>query len=506
MNRYAVRIGSAAALALSIQFGLAAFANAAENAPYSYGGKRVVFETLVRTNAGPGVSADDSGLRQLVRSAGGSVTWDADNQYVLVTFPGPTVISFAIGDAHYLTGSVSHPAAFAPFVRDGHAFIPLNDVLRALKLPAYSPVSAGVPAATPAPVPSPVSTTDAGPASPMPFATSVPSPQPDQLAQVTGVDVQTQPGSVTIRIGIIGNGAYEWHRLRAPDNRWWIDVHTARLATAPIDQSGGELVSSVRVRQQPADTVRVALSLPASEQVDVSPGNDGITVVVSNRVVAAATRGSGTFGSIVSANASPLASPAASPGARYVPANPKLIVLDPGHGGSDPGAVRAGLQEKTVTLDIAKRLRDLLVARGWQVVMTRSDDRDVFAPNDSGRDELQARDNVANSRGARLLVSIHVNSYVNSGPHGVATYYYKASDLALAQSLSRRIAAEVGLNNNGVIKDKLWIINHAVMPAALVETAYISNPDDLSLLQSGSWRQKMAQAIADGIVDFTESN
>jgi N-acetylmuramoyl-L-alanine amidase len=493
MNRYAVRIGSALALALSFQLGLFTFANAAENTAYEYDGKRVVFETLVQRSGGPAVSADDPGLQQLVRNAGGSLTWDADNQYVLVTFPGPTVISFAIGDAHYLIGSVSHPAAFAPFVRDGHAFVPLKDVLRALKLPAFSPgPSVSDVAATPAPPP------------PL-FASPVPSPQPEQLAQVTGVDVQAQAGSVTIRIGISGNGAYEWHRLRVPDNRWWIDVHTARLATAPIDQNGGALVSAVRVRQQPADTVRVALSLPASEQVDVSPGNEGITIVVSSRVVAAATRGSGTFGSIVTANASLLASPGASP-ARYVPANPHLIVLDPGHGGSDPGTVRGGVQEKSLTLDMAMRVRDILVARGWQVVMTRTDDRDVFAPNDSARDELQARDDVANSRGARLLVSIHVNGYVNSGPHGVATYYYKASDLALAQSVSRRIASELDMNNNGVIKDKLYVVNHAAMPAALVETAYISNPDDFTLLQSGSWRQKMAQAIADGIVDYTESN
>jgi len=248
------------------------------------------------------------------------------------------------------------------------------------------------------------------------------------------------------------------------------------------------------------------LSLPSWEQGDVAPGKDGITGVVSNRVVAAATRGSGTFGSVAVANASPLASPAASPGSHYVPANPKLIAIDPGHGGSDPGSVRGNLQEKTVTLDVAKRVRDILIERGWQVVMTRTDDRDVFAPNASASDELQARDNVANSRGARLFVSIHVNAYVNAGPHGATTYYYKPGDLALARALDRRIASELSIADDGLVKDKLWVINHAAMPAALVETAYISNPDDLALLQSASWRQKMAQAIADGIVDYAGSN
>ncbi len=510
MNRYAVRIGSVLALALSFQLGGLARSNGAETATYTYSGKRITFETLLQHAGGPAVSADDPGLRKLVRTAGASLTWDADSQYVLITFPGPSVISFAVGDAHYLVGSVSRPASFAPFVRDAHAYVPLDDVLRALKLPplsAASQLAASPPASTPVPLPaSPAGIAPASPAgiapaptSP-PFATPAPSPQP---AQVTGVDVQGQTGTVTIRIGIVGNGTYEWHRLRPPDNRWWIDVHSARLATAPIDQNANDPVWAVRVRQQNADTVRVALSLSAFDQVDVTPKADGVTVIVSSRAVADAPRsGLGTFGSAATAVVTPLASPSA----QYVPTNPTLIVIDPGHGGSDPGTVHGDTQEKSLTLDIAKRLRDVLLARGWQVIMTRNDDRDVFAPNDSAHDELQARDDVANSRGARLLISIHVNSYENAGPDGVTTFFYKPSDRALAQAVNRSVTSELGIKSNGVIKDKLYVVNHANMPAALVETAFISNPDDLALLQSAAWRQRMAQAIADGIVDYTASN
>jgi N-acetylmuramoyl-L-alanine amidase len=318
------------------------------------------------------------------------------------------------------------------------------------------------------------------------------------------VDVQTQPGSVTIRIAVSGDGAYDWHRLRPPDNRWWIDIHGARLMIPPTDQPAADPVSSVRTRQQSVDAVRIALSLSDFDQVDVAPNDGGITITVTNRKLADAPRsGTGTFGSNVTALASPAVSPS-SP--RYVPTNPNLIVIDPGHGGSDPGAARGDAQEKALTLDMARRVRDILVARGWQVVMTREVDRDVYAPNDSARDELQARDDIANSKGARLLVSIHVNSYVNSGPHGVTTFYFKAGDFALAQAVNRRVTSDLGIKNNGVIKNKFYVINHASMPAALIETAFISNPDDLALLQSSSWRQKMAQAIADGIVDYTESN
>lgn len=498
MNRYAVRIGSVLAFALSLQLGAFVSVSAADNTTYLYNGKRIVFQTLLDQPAGPAVSADDPGLRALVNAAGASLRWDSDNQYVVITFPGPTIISFAIGDPHYLVGPATRTAAFAPFMRDNHAYVPLNDVLRAMKLPLLSPVS---PTAAPA-TPWPLSTAEiAPPPTSPPFATPAPTPQP---VQVTAVDVQPQPGSVTIRIAVSGDGAYEWHRLRPPDNRWWIDIQGARLVMPPSDQIAGDPVSSVRTRQQSADTVRVALSLSAFDQVDVAPSDGGITVTVTNRAVADAPRtGAGTFGSNATAMATPVVSPSAS---GYVAPNPNLIVIDPGHGGSDPGTVRGDTQEKTLTLDMAKRVRDLLVARGWQVVMTREADRDVFAPGDSARDELQARDDIANSKGARLLISIHVNSYVNSGPHGVTTYYFKATDLALAQAVNRRIASELGIKSNGVIKDKLYVINHADMPATLVEAAFISNPDDLALLQSSSWRQKMAQAIADGIVDYTDSN
>src|SRR5690348_11489225 len=104
MNRYAVRIGSLLALALSAQ--LCAPALAADATAYAFNGKRIVFQTE-QHSGGPAVSADDPALRDLVRSAGATLTWDPDNQYVLIAFPGPSIISFAIGDPHYLEGSIS---------------------------------------------------------------------------------------------------------------------------------------------------------------------------------------------------------------------------------------------------------------------------------------------------------------------------------------------------------------------------------------------------------------
>ena len=125
------------------------------------------------------------------------------------------------------------------------------------------------------------------------------------------------------------------------------------------------------------------------------------------------------------------------PRSSYVPTNPRLIVIDPGHGGSDPGTQHGGLREADITLDMAKRLRDTSWARGWQVRLTRETDVDVYAPNDSAHDELQARVDVANKAGARLFVSIHANAFINSGPYGTTCYISKPDDVAFARIVER---------------------------------------------------------------------
>ncbi|MBV9269699.1 MAG: N-acetylmuramoyl-L-alanine amidase [Candidatus Eremiobacteraeota bacterium] len=335
-----------------------------------------------------------------------------------------------------------------------------------------------------------------------------------QFISVSDVTSQSQNGSFVVNIAVDSNATFEWHRLRPPDNRFWLDVHNARLIIPPKDDPGSDPVQSVRVHQVNPQTVRVALSLADFDDLTVTPNDNGITITVQPRVADndAPRAGNGTTGS----NAVAYATPAPPNGgwkfgnkppatSTYVPANPKLIVIDPGHGGTDVGAMRNGVAEKTLALDMSKRLRSILVARGWQVMMTRSDDRDVFGPNASDRDELQARVDVANNNGARLFVSVHVNSFINAGPRGTTTFFYKPTDNALAQAIQRRLVPLLSTKDDGVQKDKLYVLNHSLMPAALVETAFISNPDDFEKLSDPQWRQRVAQAIADGIGDYVQA-
>jgi N-acetylmuramoyl-L-alanine amidase len=341
-------------------------------------------------------------------------------------------------------------------------------------------------------------------------------------ALVTGVTVApTAGGAFTVSVAVSGDASYQWHRLREPDNRFWIDIVGAQLQGTPITQNEPPPIGSLRVRQVTPDTVRVALSLTGPKSLLVSPTQTGVTIAVDSNDVADAPRaGDGNIGSTISSTeAAPQITPAPQDetattddgsGWKFGPShsgyaalNPRLIVLDPGHGGSDRGAIRGSLEEAVVNLDISRRLRDILIARGWQVRMTRTTDVDVYQPNDSAHDELQARDDVANKAGARMFVSIHSNSFINSGPYGTTVYYSKSMDVPLALAVERQLASD-GTKDDGIVKSHLYVTVHAVMPSILVETAFLSNPSDYALLSSPAWRQKIAESIADGIDRYSQ--
>jgi N-acetylmuramoyl-L-alanine amidase len=363
------------------------------------------------------------------------------------------------------------------------------------------------------------------PANEPPDNVSPPSLSSSQ-ATVSGVTVEPNAGGTTVEIAVDGNATYSWHRLRDPDNRFWVDISGAQLQTAPIDEQGTDPITALRVRQNDAQTVRVALSLSGPNSVTVSPSQNGLTITIGAPDVADAQRsGSGSIGGGIAVsnggaesngsdngNASPQPPAVAqgpgwkfAPHGGYAPTNPHLIVIDPGHGGSDRGSVHGGLSEATVNLDVAKRLRAILVERGWQVKMTHETDVDVYQPNDSAHDELQARVDVANSLGARAFVSVHANAYINSGPYGTTLYVSKAEDVPLARAIETKLADD-GTKDDGIVKSHMYVTYHTRMPAVLIETAFLTNPNDYALLASPAWRQKVAEEMADGIVQYAQDH
>ena len=187
----------------------------------------------------------------------------------------------------------------------------------------------------------------------------------------------------------------------------------------------------------------------------------------------------------------------------------KVIAIDPGHGGNDAGAIGpTGVMEKTVTLNVALELEKLLKAEGATVVMTRRTDKTV-SPNGakaSAIEELQARCDVANAAKADIFISIHADSFTNSTARGTTGYYYGETEgpmsIRLADCIRKGLCEQIKTPSRGTKPCNFYVVRNTDMAATLIELAFISNPEEESLLSSAEGVLKCAQGIFDGIEDF----
>ncbi|MGQ9779332.1 MAG: N-acetylmuramoyl-L-alanine amidase family protein [Bacillota bacterium] len=187
----------------------------------------------------------------------------------------------------------------------------------------------------------------------------------------------------------------------------------------------------------------------------------------------------------------------------------RRIVLDPGHGGPDPGAVgRTGIKEKDLVLDIAVRLRRLLGRAGAYVVMTRETDRD-FGEGETSllarkRRDLAYRVSLANRLKADVYLSIHANSIADPRWVGAQVFYYPGRPLAreLAGSLQAALAAHLGPNYRLTKPAEYRVLVETQMPAVVVEVGFLSNPDEEALLASPAYREKIAEALYRGLLHY----
>jgi N-acetylmuramoyl-L-alanine amidase len=305
------------------------------------------------------------------------------------------------------------------------------------------------------------------------------------------------------------------------------------------------LVLDLRRRTAPPSATRIGGPTPPGGGATPAPGVAGAGTG-SAAPPAAGGKGASTP---VAGTAAPGASQgaAAAPVTAAVPppvAPPKAaftIVIDPGHGGDEEGAHGpAGLREKDVTLDIARRLRDRLQHdAGTAVILTREDDRKV---------PLDDRTAIANHARADLFVSIHANSSRRDSAHGSETYFlsYQATDdearnvaavennpvqldqgvpgqqslemvlwdLAqsaylkessdLAEMIQSRLNETLGVRNRGIKQAPFRVLMGATMPAVLVEVAFISSPEEEKGLREPAFKDRIADAVADSVRRFRE--
>lgn len=182
----------------------------------------------------------------------------------------------------------------------------------------------------------------------------------------------------------------------------------------------------------------------------------------------------------------------------------KTICLDPGHGGSDPGAVGpTGTQEKDNTLAIGLLLREKLERNGAAVIMTRDSDRDVSYPDSTADEELGARVDVANEAGADIFISIHNDAFTSSSAAGTTTFHYGDNEaVRLAGLVQKCLVDELGTRDRGSRFASFYVIRYTDMPAILVEVAFISNPEEELLLASVDGRCKAAESVFQGVVRY----
>jgi N-acetylmuramoyl-L-alanine amidase len=168
-----------------------------------------------------------------------------------------------------------------------------------------------------------------------------------------------------------------------------------------------------------------------------------------------------------------------------------VVVIDAGHGGFDRGGIpRQEVPEKTMTLDVALRLKSVLEKSGYRVIMTR--DSDVFVP-------LPARVAIANSYPNAIFVCIHFNSATRSGANGIETYFYSRDSLALASAIHYNLIGNTPTPNRGVRRRGYYVLRKTRIPAVLVECGFLTNPTEARNAQNTVYRQGLAENIARGI-------
>ena len=183
---------------------------------------------------------------------------------------------------------------------------------------------------------------------------------------------------------------------------------------------------------------------------------------------------------------------------RLVQKGKLVVIIDPGHGGKDSGALGiGGVQEKDVILPIGKRIAEILERNGIQVIMTR--DSDFFV-------SLPGRVTIAQRANADAFVSIHANSAGENRPevNGLETYHYNTG-LTLARIVHSKILQSLNIRDRSVRKARFYVLRKNSMPAILVETGYLTGRNDVAKLRTTAYQNQMADAIAQGIIQYLRS-
>ncbi len=254
---------------------------------------------------------------------------------------------------------------------------------------------------------------------------------------------------------------YKCFELEDPA-RYVIDIEDADLRVEAIpDFSSNQFLKGMRFGNPEANIARIVLDL-ADSNVQIKEANQesAIELVLS----------------------------------KHPRAHGQTVIIDAGHGGSDPGAQRGDIQEKEITLAISKKLKSYLEERGFRVLMTRSDDSFV---------SLEDRVKLTNQVKPQAFVSVHINSLeTDRDIKGIETYYQTEQSRGLADKIHSKLVDNLSVPDRSVRKARFYVVNHTEHPAILAEVGFISNKDERNKLISSDYQAKIAESLGQGVMLF----
>lgn len=196
----------------------------------------------------------------------------------------------------------------------------------------------------------------------------------------------------------------------------------------------------------------------------------------------------------------------------YLPITNRIIGIDPGHGGVDPGAVSSsGVLEDEINLKIALKLKRFIEQSGGIVIMTREEDVGLYTEQSKTLRQMKSEDLINRNQlieeaDCELFISIHMNSFTNSKYYGAQTFYMKESEKSkkLAEIIQEELRNILDTENNRepAARDDVYLLKEASMPTVLVEAGFLSNPLEEKLLQTEEHQEKVAWSIYVGIMKY----
>lgn len=190
----------------------------------------------------------------------------------------------------------------------------------------------------------------------------------------------------------------------------------------------------------------------------------------------------------------------------------RIVYLDAGHGGIDGGAVGIdGTRESEINLLITKKLQQILIDNGYTVYLTRDGDYDLASSSNTTNrksEDIRKRVSLINQSKADIYVSIHTNSFSNATIHGAQTFYKSGNNLSetLAKDIQKSLIDNLkNTSREAKTIENKYLIDNTTVPGCIVEVGFITNPEELALLKTSEYQEKIANAIYLGIYEYFKS-